>query len=1091
MQKIPYPPSPTDVPEGFTDYADSFTRNQSRLLAGLFAFLIFYIAMIIFFAMVGTWCALTLAKWPIAKAFGLVVCSTFFLYLIKGFFKRHPMNKDMHIEITDKDHPLLFGFIEQLCEELDAPLPNKVFVSPDVNAACISRTSLMNIVVPPKRDLLIGLGLVNCMNLSEFKAVLAHEFGHFCHLGPTNSYAYVVKRIIFDLVDGEDWFDRIINWCTRQNNAIGLFGKTVHACLWVGRKILWWVLKVIALQDRALSREQEFHADKVAVSAAGSDASTHGLLRARFGMYCFIQAINDLVAPARDHKIYTTDLYLHQDRAAAILRRKKNEPELGLPPTLPTPTSGKSVKVFDAEQDELEDNDSTPPMWRTHPSDADREANAKEKFIPAKMDHRSPWILFSDAAELKERMTYKFYRREFKIPKDADLTEAQKVQQYIDNEYAETTYDPKYHGAYDDRPIEPGDLSELHTIARDSPWSVERMLKVYDKLYEGCREHAETRSDLYQELQSLRNNVVGKPSAKMKRMMEDVEKKIDTNWEWFKSFDRRVYLLHFQMAQEVDESLKEELIERYRFQLVVQRLYQEARKNYNDSDACLNRYFAASRGEIRVPADYGAQVIAVLRAAWKALKKILQDAREINLPAMKNFEEGERLADFILEGKMVPEPPLRELKGVWVQKLMNQLQGVKNRCFRLHFKSVGGVLATQEKIAAAWLAKQRPVEAAVVQAEEVVIAEVLPDEAIAAEVIEDGVPAQVLPRDDVVDSLPLCAIPPEVAHSDTMPPEPSDKAMAAFVASPPASTRTAEPKPQQTTPPVPTLEDESTMPEAVVSKDESTALPPIEKTPETATLPESVAAPIITLERSVTIPTESELVSREAATMSKPAPARQPKPVKPAQPAEEILALDEEAPIPVEEALPLDAEPLPLDAEPLPLDAEPLPLDAEPELLVAELLPLEDEPLPLDAPEPMPPQEVHPLDSVAPPTEEIFELGADAVLQPESDPAPIPAAAPTKPIPPRAAFGTPAQPASQTASPAATKPTSGTIAQPQAKAAASGTMPAPPIRPEPSPAIELPSSIEPANSTPPRPNSKRPPVKITFVKPGEKSPFAK
>jgi hypothetical protein len=95
------------------------------------------------------------------------------------------------------------------------------------------------------------------------------------------------------------------------------------------------------------------------------------------------------------------------------------------------------------------------------------------------------------------------------------------------------------------------------------------------------------------------------------------------------------------------------------------------------------------------------------------LKGIIKDAREINLPAMKNFAEGERLADFILEGKMVPEPPLSELKGVWVQKLMNQLLGVKNRCFRLHFKSVGGILAMQEKIAAAWIAARRPVDTGV------------------------------------------------------------------------------------------------------------------------------------------------------------------------------------------------------------------------------------------------------------------------------------------------------------------------------------------------------------------------------------------
>ena len=89
---------------------------------------------------------------------------------------------------------------------------------------------------------------------------------------------------------------------------------------------------------------------------------------------------------------------------------------------------------------------------------------------------------------------------------------------------------------------------------------------------------------------------------------------------------------------------------------------------------------------------------------------------------------------------MVPEPPLSELKGIWVQKLMNQLLGVKNRCFRLHFKSVGGVLATQEKIAAAWLAERKPMEAEVIPAE-AIEAEVIPSEAIEAEII----PVEIVP----------------------------------------------------------------------------------------------------------------------------------------------------------------------------------------------------------------------------------------------------------------------------------------------------------------------------------------------------------
>src|SRR6478609_7691151 len=264
--KIPYPPSPADVPEGFTDYPDSFTKQQNLLLAGLFVFLIMYIAAVIFFAMTGIWCFLTFAKYPVAKVIGMFLSGTFFLYLVKGFFKRPTMNKEMHVEITEEEQPVLFGFIHQLCDELGAPEPNKVYVAPDVNAACMSRTSLVNLFVEPKRDLLIGLGLVNCMNLSEFKAVLAHEFGHFCHLGPTSSYTQIVMEVMLNLIQGEDWLDRLAAWCKEQG-ALKWLGYSIGGCMWCGRSFLFLMFKMVALQDRAVSREQEFHADRVAVSA--------------------------------------------------------------------------------------------------------------------------------------------------------------------------------------------------------------------------------------------------------------------------------------------------------------------------------------------------------------------------------------------------------------------------------------------------------------------------------------------------------------------------------------------------------------------------------------------------------------------------------------------------------------------------------------------------------------------------------------------------------------------------------------------------------------------------------------------------------
>src|SRR5688572_18082640 len=55
-RKIPYPPSPVNVPEALTDYPESFKRQQQLLLAGLVLFLTCYVGALLLCALLTVRC---------------------------------------------------------------------------------------------------------------------------------------------------------------------------------------------------------------------------------------------------------------------------------------------------------------------------------------------------------------------------------------------------------------------------------------------------------------------------------------------------------------------------------------------------------------------------------------------------------------------------------------------------------------------------------------------------------------------------------------------------------------------------------------------------------------------------------------------------------------------------------------------------------------------------------------------------------------------------------------------------------------------------------------------------------------------------
>jgi len=102
-----------------------------------------------------------------------------FVFLIKFIFKRNIVDRSHLIEIKKADEPRLFALLQEIVDETHTQFPKKVYLSSSVNAGVFYNSSFWSMFFTVRKNLEIGLGLVNGVSEAELKAILAHEFGHF------------------------------------------------------------------------------------------------------------------------------------------------------------------------------------------------------------------------------------------------------------------------------------------------------------------------------------------------------------------------------------------------------------------------------------------------------------------------------------------------------------------------------------------------------------------------------------------------------------------------------------------------------------------------------------------------------------------------------------------------------------------------------------------------------------------------------------------------------------------------------------------------------------------------------------------------
>src|SRR5262249_25542233 len=108
------------------------------------------------------------------------------------------------------------------------------------------------------------------------------------------------------------------------------------------------------------------------------------------------------------------------------------------------------------------------------------------------------------------------------------------------------------------------------------------------------------------------------------------------------------------------------------------------------------------------------EVLDNLRHAHKALKEALATSKDLMLPALKNVVAGEPLKPHLFDKPLVEGLSAYDMMITpkWIDKMMTQLEQVYGRLIHIHFKSLGGILALQERIAQEFAKKCLVVERA-------------------------------------------------------------------------------------------------------------------------------------------------------------------------------------------------------------------------------------------------------------------------------------------------------------------------------------------------------------------------------------------
>ena len=368
------------------------------------------------------------------------------VFLFKFMFVKHTVDRSHLIEITREEEPKLFAFIDDIVSVVKTDFPKKIYLSPEVNASVFYDSTFWSMFLPIKKNLQIGVGLINSVSEMELKAILAHEFGHFSQRSmKVGSYVYNVNQIIHNMLYDNDSYNSIAQSWGSVNGYFAFFTiiavKIVEGIQWILRQ----VYGVVNISYHALSRQMEFHADAVAAGVTGSKPLITSLLRLDLADHSFNTVLNYYEKNIPD-SISTENIYSQQSFVMNFIAAKsKLEVENNLPQLTPDFFNryNKSKLIIENK-------------WGTHPSIEDRIKELEKLNLKTTEENTSLAIgLFKDGKQLQNKFTNKLFST-VTYSNDVIFHENDKFFEEYEKDFLSNSFNDFFNSYYDDK--NPGNI---------------------------------------------------------------------------------------------------------------------------------------------------------------------------------------------------------------------------------------------------------------------------------------------------------------------------------------------------------------------------------------------------------------------------------------------------------------------------------------------------------------------------------------------------------------------------------------------------------------------------------------------------------